>query len=98
MLCYHLATQWAGRRLRRGLIAVLAAAGLLMLSTSTGVFDDAAKAADVTGLFGKQMEVYGAYFWVFVILGTSLMVLVRRPDPAAVAAVEPGKAGRPFAA
>ena len=43
VLCYHLATQWAGRRLRWGLIAVLAAAGLLMLSTSTGVFDDAAR-------------------------------------------------------
>lgn len=98
VICYHLATQAVGRRLRWGLIAVLAAAGLLMLSTSTGVFDDAARSADVTGLFGKQMEVYGAYFWVFILLGASLMVLVRRPGAAAAATAAPGKSPQPFAA
>ena len=98
VICYHLATQAVGRRLRWGLIAVLAAAGLLMLSTSTGVFDDAARSADVTGLFGKQMEVYGAYFWVFLLLGASLMVLLRRPGAAAVATAAPGKSPQPFAA
>ena len=99
VLCYHLATRPAVRRLRWALIASLAVAGLLMLSTSTGVFgDDAAKAGDVTDLFGKQMEVYGAYFWVFVLLGISLMVLVRRPDPSAVATAAPGKSPQPFAA
>ena len=83
VLCYHLATQPAGRWPRWGLIGTLAAAALLMLSTSTGVFgDDTVRAGDVSDLFGKQMEVYGAYLWAFLLLGGALMVLVRRPADA----------------
>ena len=86
VLCYLLATGPAVRRPRWGLIASLAVAALLMLSTSTGVFwDDSAKGGDVADVFGKQMEVYGAYLGAFLILGTALMVLVRRPDARAVA-------------
>ncbi len=83
VLCYHLATRPAGRWPRWGLIATLAAAALLMLSTSTGLFgDDTLRAGDVSDLFGKQMEVYGAYLWAWLLLGGALMVLVRRPADA----------------
>jgi hypothetical protein len=58
-----------------------------MLSTSSGVFGDDAAMTDVSGVFGKQAEVYGAYVWAYLILATALMVVVRRPD-AAAASVE----------
>ncbi len=80
VLCYHLATQPG-----RPAVAVGAdrrAGGRRDCSCSPpapACCDDAAKAGDVTDLFGKQMEVYGAYFWVFVLLGISLMVLVPGP-------------------
>ncbi len=54
VLCYHLATQSAGRWVRWGLIASLAAAGILMLSTASGVF------ADYTGKSGRVRPVQQA--------------------------------------
>jgi hypothetical protein len=77
------ATEQITRRLRWGLIAVLAAAGVLMLTTSSGVLSDDSAGADVTGVFGKQMEVYGAYLWAWLLLAGSLLAVLGRPTEAA---------------
>ena len=83
VVCYHLAAQPMSRWLRASVIGGLAAVALLMISTSSGVFaDDSAKAADVSDLFGKQAQVYGAYVWAYVALGTMLMVLIGRNSKA----------------
>jgi hypothetical protein len=98
VVCYFLATQRAGWWVRGGLVAALTAAALLMLSTSSGLLgDDAAKANDVSNLFGKQMEVYGAYLWAWVILGAALLALVRRRDTPAAAVNETAGANPPAA-
>jgi alpha-1,2-mannosyltransferase len=81
VLCYYLATERPARWLRWGVIGALGAAALLMLSTSSGVFADDSTKTDVTGVFGKQMEVYGAYLWAWLLLAAALMaVLGRAPD------------------
>lgn len=77
VLCYHLATQPMGRWLRVSVIGALAVAALLMVSTSSGVLaDDSAKAAEVSDLFGKQAQVYGAFVWAYLVLGAALVVLL----------------------
>ncbi len=80
VLCYYLATRTMGRWTRWGLVGCLAAATLLMASTSSGFFaDDSARAGDVADQFAKQAQVYGAYVWAFLILAAALVVVLRRP-------------------
>jgi alpha-1,2-mannosyltransferase len=80
VICYHVATKQAARWVRAGLVGVLAVSALLMLSTSSGLFaDDAFRAGDVSDLFGKQAQVYGAFVWVYLILAATLLLLLRRP-------------------
>jgi len=86
VLCHHLATATITARRRWWLAGVLAAAALLMLSTSSGIFADYSSNADVTGVFGKQMEVYGAYLWAWLLLAGALLAVLGRP--AGVAAGE----------
>jgi alpha-1,2-mannosyltransferase len=57
---------------------VLALVGLLMLSTSTGIFD---QNIDVPDRIGKIAQVYGAYVWAFLLLLASMFVILRRSRP-----------------
>jgi hypothetical protein len=87
VLCYCLATERLGRGTRWGFVGILAAAALLMLSASTGLLsDDAARAGDVSDLFGKRMQVYGAFVWAYVTLAMGLLMLLRPPAAGAAAA------------
>ena len=58
VICYFLAVHWRNRNLRFCIIAALILASALYTSTSTGLFGDA----------GKIAEVYGAYMWGNVVL------------------------------
>jgi hypothetical protein len=71
VLCYYLAACDPGPRLRNYLIGTLAAATLLMESTSTTLFDKD---------FAKMAQTYGAYVWAFLLLLVALVVVLRQPD------------------
>jgi hypothetical protein len=64
VIAYGLATP-SSNATRWLLAAILAAIGLLMLATSTGVYDHQSEAHD---RIGKLAQVYGAYVWVFLLL------------------------------
>jgi hypothetical protein len=76
VLCYYLAACQPGPRMKKFLIAVLAAVALLMTSTSTGWTRSMAWA-------GKLAEVYGAYVWANLALTAALVVVLRRQRVAA---------------
>jgi len=57
---------------RRGVIAGIVIAALLMLTTSTGLSNGLDRA-------GKLAQVYGAYVWAYLALGTGLMIVTARP-------------------
>jgi alpha-1,2-mannosyltransferase len=65
VLAYSVSTPMFPRGMRWYLGGTLVLVGLLMLSTSTGIFD---KDIDVTDRFGKLAQVYGAYTWAFLLL------------------------------
>jgi hypothetical protein len=86
VLCYHLATRPSGWGLRVYLALTLAAAGGLMVLTSTGVGDgDEALSAK----FGKLAQVYGAYVGAYVVLVAALVAALRTRDAATSAAAAP---------
>jgi hypothetical protein len=61
-----------------------------MLSTSSGVFDDASRFGDVSDLFGKQMQVYGAYTIACLVLTAGLTgILLRQPTTTTAASAAP---------
>src|SRR5262249_38125038 len=73
VLCYYLAVCKPGARLRGCLIGSLAAAALLMATTSTGLLDEN---------FAKQAQVYGAYVLAYVVLACALVAVLRTRGPA----------------
>jgi hypothetical protein len=74
-IAYCLATSMYSRGVRWFLGVSLALAALLMLSTSTGVFDGHVEAAD---RLGKLAQVYGAYVWAFLLLLACVGVILRQ--------------------
>jgi alpha-1,2-mannosyltransferase len=74
VLAYCLATS-DSRRLRWYCGFTIVAAALLMLSTSTGVFDHGTEAGS---RLGKISQVYGAYVWAFLLLLASMFVILRQ--------------------
>jgi hypothetical protein len=72
VLCYYLAVLRPARTLRCYLLGTLAAALLLMLSTSTiGVRED-------VDHWGKMAQVYGAYVWADLLLVSALVVVLKQ--------------------
>jgi hypothetical protein len=84
VLSYVLATQALSKLTRGYVIGTLVAVALLMLSTSTGVFDSQDR-------FGKVAQAYGAYVWAFFLLAAALFVVVSIRPARAVA----GSSGDP---
>jgi hypothetical protein len=81
VLCYHLATQPAGAWLRAYLAGTLAAATLLIASTSNGLFPRA---------WAEETQIYGAYVLAHLVLAAALVVLLRRlAQPAQPAQTDP---------
>lgn len=70
VLSYVASTPMLSSRVRWIAGGTLAMTALLMLSTSTGVFDDADR-------LGKLAQVYGAYVWAFLLLTAALFVVLR---------------------
>ena len=75
VICFGLSSSTLPRSLRVYFGATLGLVGLLMLSTSTGVFAGWDRA-------GKLAQVYGAYVWTCVLLTAALAVILRQPDEA----------------
>lgn len=72
VIAYHLSVCRPSPWLRGYLYTSLALAGLLMMTTSTGILEPLDEA-------GKAAQVYGAYVWANLILVAALLVLLRRP-------------------
>jgi hypothetical protein len=71
VICYYLAVLPCSRGMRVYLIGSLVGVIALMMSTSTtGLVESADN-------FGRQMQVYGAYVWSYVVLVAALIVLLR---------------------
>jgi hypothetical protein len=70
VLCYCAAVVVPGRMQKRVLTACLAAAFLLISSTSTGALPQAV---------AKHAQVYGAYVWAFLVLIGALVMVLRQP-------------------
>jgi hypothetical protein len=94
VLLYYLASGQPGPRMRRYLVATLAASFLLMSSTTTGVGkplhgDPTALETLLLGVgrAGKLAQVYGAYLWANVALTAALAVVLRRQQLVARQAV-----------
>jgi hypothetical protein len=68
VLSYYWAVCRPGPALRAYLVGTLTAAVLLMTSTSTGLTE-----------VDKLTQLYGAYVWVYLLLGAALTILLRRP-------------------
>jgi hypothetical protein len=81
VLCYYLASCRPGPMLRVYLIGTLATVSLLMLATGVLQSD---RDTELTGVHGwaEMAQVYGAYVWGYLLLMTSLVVVLKRPDPA----------------
>jgi hypothetical protein len=86
VVCYHLAACRPGPGLRAYLVASLAAATLLIATTSTGLADDRAAERGLWTVLGKQAQVYGAFTLAHLVLLAALAVLLRRPAGAAAVA------------
>ena len=72
VIAYSLSTPGFSRGFRWYLGATLALVTLLMLSTSTGLYD---QHIDVSDRFGKLAQVYGAYVWAFLLLLASMFAI-----------------------
>ncbi len=72
-IAYCLSTPRWSRGTRWYLGATLVLAALLMLSTSTGVYD---QHVDTPDRLGKLAQVYGAYGWAFLLLLASMFVIL----------------------
>ncbi|HJT79208.1 MAG TPA: glycosyltransferase family 87 protein [Gemmataceae bacterium] len=98
VLVYYLAACRPGGVLRGYLIGSLVAAALLMLVTSTGLFEDLRDQAAVpanlslTNKVGKLAQVYGAYVWAYLVLLAALVVLLRSKARPAATTEPPGAA------
>jgi alpha-1,2-mannosyltransferase len=77
VLMYWLAIGRLTPRLRQAVIGAVAAATLLMLTTSTGPQGDDPHA------WGKLAQVYGAYVWAYILLVAALVVVLRDKGDAA---------------
>jgi len=77
VLSYALSTRRHDKTLRTVMILSLAAATLLMLSTSTGLFDRHDR-------IGKLAQVYGAYVWAYLVLIGAIVFLLRRGERDAI--------------
>jgi alpha-1,2-mannosyltransferase len=75
VLAYGVSTTTFTRGMRWFLGGTLVVASLLMLSTSTGVFD---KDSNVRDQFGKLAQVYGAYTWAFFVLLAGVLATLFR--------------------
>lgn len=62
--------------------ATLGIVALLMLSTTTGIFDQNINAHDRVG---KWAQVYGAYVWAFLLLLAGVFVILKTREPDALA-------------
>jgi hypothetical protein len=71
VLAFYVSTHWHNRLGRWTSIGAMAGATLFMTLTSTGL-------SDGHDDFGKLAQVYGAYFWAFLLLTGALAVLVGR--------------------
>jgi alpha-1,2-mannosyltransferase len=76
VICYHLAACRPGAWVRRGLIASLVVAGMLMFVTGLGGGKDRAESAVSPGV-AKLALVYGAYTWAWIVLLLALVGLLR---------------------
>ena len=74
VLSYCLSATAFSSRIRWYLGATLGIAALLMLSTTTGIFDQNIGAHDRVG---KLAQVYGAYVWAFLLLLGSTFVILK---------------------
>jgi hypothetical protein len=81
VLCYYLASHAAGRPGRITVIGCLAAAELLIASTSTGL---------LPWQTAKLAQVYGAFVWAHLILLAALLVVLR-PSRSPVRLADAGK-------
>jgi hypothetical protein len=87
VVCYCLATGGYGWRMRAFLIGCLAAASLLIASTSTLAFKESTSGlVHFWDQLGKSAQVYGAFVWSYLILLAALFVLLRSKDDFAPAA------------
>lgn len=73
LVSYYLSAMQPPRWLRNYLFGTLALVVLLMLSTSSGLFDRLDRGA-------KLAQTYGAYVWAYVVLMVALVVLLRRKE------------------
>ena len=71
VIAYCLGTRLFSARVRWHLGIMLALAALLMLSTATGVDDQHDR-------LGKLAQVYGAYFWAFLLLLAAMLLVLRQ--------------------
>ena len=74
VIAYGLSVDIFSRSLHWYLGITMALISVLMLSTSTGVFDSHVEAAE---RIGKLSQVYGAYVWAFLLLLASMFVIFR---------------------
>jgi hypothetical protein len=72
VLAYCVSAPLFSRGFRWYLGITLTFVALLMLSTSTGIYD---QHTDVQDRFGKLAQVYGAYVWAFLLLLASTFVI-----------------------
>lgn len=79
VLCYYLATASPSKGWRVYLIGSLAAAVVLMATTSNTTSEGAAHHDRLYQLFAKQAQVYGAFVFAYFVLLAALIVLLRRP-------------------
>jgi hypothetical protein len=104
VLSYQLAICRQSPRLRAYLLGTLAAAALLMASTSTSLFGGEERTpfnrADPQWVEhgAKLAQVYGAYVWTYLLLAAALAVLLRRSSSVSASvlpATRPELAGHP---
>jgi alpha-1,2-mannosyltransferase len=92
VIAYGISAQMLPKSMRWQLGAMLALVALLMLSTSTGILD---QNIDVQDRLGKIAQVYGAYVWAFLVLLTSMFMILwklRDPSPPTPLPGVPGRA------
>jgi len=78
VVCYQLATGNDSQKMKAFLIGCLAAAGMLIASTSTLAARDDNSLTGAWDHFGKMAQVYGAFVWAYLVLLAALIVLLRK--------------------